>query len=1125
MRLFFVIITLLFQAIFLTTMEAAELAKEQNYSPLITIHHDLKVVLHPEKHSFIAEDTITLSEDRPSKLFFRLHKGLNPSSSTNGVSLAKETGETEDVFFDTYRITLPKGVTIAVLRYGGIIDHPVMQYGKEQARGYSHTPGLISAEGAYLAGSSYWYPVFDGPFVTFQINAELPSGWDAVSQGVRVQHDKDEQRTTVRWESPEPQEEIFLVAAKFVEYNKSAGDVTAMVFLRTPDQALAAKYLDATVSYITMYEKLIGSYPYKKFALVENFYETGFGMPSFTLLGTKVIRLPFIINSSYPHEILHNWWGNSVFPDYEKGNWSEGLTAYLSDHLLKEQQGEGAEYRQAVLQKYTDYVSEERDFPLTAFRSRHSSSSEAIGYGKSLMFFHILRQELGDTVFIEGLRDFYRKNIYRFATFTDLQKSFERVSRKDLQATFDQWITQAGAPELKISDVVVAGQNEEYSVIATFEQKQVGKAYRLRIPVAITREGNEEAFQAVADIDEKKQATQFTLPARPLRIDVDPEFDLFRRLDREEIPPAISQALGAKKMLVILPSSADKTLLQSYRNLAKALGQSGPDEVEVALDTELSQLPGNRSVAIIGWENRFFHLIISSVASYEVRIDEKNMHIGKSEFPLKNHSVVLTVRNAENRDMAIMFIASDLPGALPGLSRKLPHYHKYSYLIFEGSEPANIGKGRWPVLFSPMTVLLPDEQGNIVRPEMGRLARRNPLISLPQRFSEEKMLETIRYLSGDDLNGRGLGTTELDRAAEYIAQQFRNAGLAPAGNEADSYFQTWEEQDTGNPGHMIKMTNVIGVIPGHKPEWEKQSIVIGAHYDHLGQGSLGARKENKGKIHVGADDNASGVAVLIELARVLAKDMKPARNIVFVAFTGEEEGKKGSKYYTAHEKGYPVQQSVGMLNLDTVGRMQKNRLLILGAGSAGEWVHIFRGAGYLAGVEIEAVTEELDSSDQKSFQEAGVPAVQLFTGPHEDYHSPADTIEKINPAGLVKVASVVKEAVEYLVQREQPLTLTAGSVMRTGTETKGERKVTFGIIPDFTYEGKGCKVSEVVQGSPAEASGMKEGDIIIRINGTDVQRLKDLSDILKSLKPGEKISVVFMRSKTEMTVRAVVVER
>ena len=141
----------------------------------------------------MAEDTITVPKDHPSEFYFRLHKGLNPSSSTKGLSLAKGTGEAENVLFETYRITLPKGVTTVVLKYGGIIDHPVMNYGKEQARGYSHTPGLISEEGVYLAGNSYWYPVFDVPFVTFRINAELPAGWDAVSQGVRALHNKDEQ--------------------------------------------------------------------------------------------------------------------------------------------------------------------------------------------------------------------------------------------------------------------------------------------------------------------------------------------------------------------------------------------------------------------------------------------------------------------------------------------------------------------------------------------------------------------------------------------------------------------------------------------------------------------------------------------------------------------------------------------------------------------------------------------------------------------------------------------------------------------------------------------------------------------------------------------------------------------
>ena len=138
------------------------------------------------------------------------------------------------------------------------------------------------------------------------------------------------------------QEEIYLVAGRYHEYRHEDTEPASVVFLRSPDAALATKYLDATQRYVELYSRLLGSYPYKKFALVENFWETGYGMPSFTLLGPRVIRLPFIIHSSYPHEILHNWWGNSVYVAKRGGNWSEGLTAYLADHLLAEQRGRGA---------------------------------------------------------------------------------------------------------------------------------------------------------------------------------------------------------------------------------------------------------------------------------------------------------------------------------------------------------------------------------------------------------------------------------------------------------------------------------------------------------------------------------------------------------------------------------------------------------------------------------------------------------------------------------------------------------------------------------------------------------------------------------------------------------------
>src|SRR3990172_8203636 len=196
---------------------------------------------------------------------------------------------------------------------------------------------------------------------------------------------------------------------RFQVCRDSAGTVETLVYLHENDEALAAKYLTATAQYLEMYRGLIGPYPYGKFALVENFWPTGYGMPSFTLLGAEIIRFPFIIPSSYPHEILHNWWGNSVFVDYQTGNWCEGLTAYLADHLIQEQRGKGEEYRRDTLQKYRSYVKGDRDFPLTEFRSRHSAPTEAVGYGKTLMLFHMLRQRLGDEAFRTWSGRFYRE--------------------------------------------------------------------------------------------------------------------------------------------------------------------------------------------------------------------------------------------------------------------------------------------------------------------------------------------------------------------------------------------------------------------------------------------------------------------------------------------------------------------------------------------------------------------------------------------------------------------------------------------------------------------------------------------------------------------------------------------
>ncbi|NIQ37467.1 MAG: M20/M25/M40 family metallo-hydrolase [Proteobacteria bacterium] len=1107
-RLFPGLLVLLALAFVSTPLKAREL-----------VRHDLRVVLYPEESRLAVRDTINLPENFPGPVRFLLHGGLKPSSPAPNVHVLRETEKPGTVPIESFRVTLPSGQRNFDLEYSGKIYHPLEPYGREYARGFRQTPGVISGEGVYLTGSSFWYPVFDDVLVNFTLQVKGPSGWDAVSQGERTLHSREGDSTRVRWESPEPQEEIFLVAAEFIEYREHTGRVETMVFLRNPDADLAKRYLDATVRYVPMYEELIGPYPYKKFALIENFWETGFGMPSFTLLGPKVIRFPFIIHSSYPHEILHNWWGNGVFPELERGNWAEGLTAYLSDHLIKEQVGKGAAYRQTTLQKYADYVLGGRDFPLVQFWSRHSSSSEAVGYGKSLMFFHMLRMHMADKLFVEGLRNFYRRNKFRFASFDDIRDGFEEVSPIDLEDEFDQWVTRTGAPEIRVREVNAGVEGDGYILTAHLEQVQPGGAYLLRIPVAITMEGHDRAYQTVVVMGEKRLELRVRVPARPLRLDIDPEFDIFRRLDREEIPPALTQAFGAKEMTILLPSAAPSVLVQTYRELSESLSASGPDDVEVKFDNELERLPSDRTVIVLGWENLFHKEVAAALSKYDVAINETVVRIGGSEIQRENRSVVLTTRLPENKDLSLTWIATDLPAALAGLGRKIPHYHKYSYLAFEGAEPANVSKGRWPVLDSPMTVFLSFEGGPSRKIEMGKLARRQPLAVLPALFSKNRMMETVRFLASDSLEGRGFGTEELDEAADYIARKFAEAGLKPGGDRRQSYFETWEDRG-GHPERKVMMRNVIGLIPGTNPDREGESVVVGAHYDHLGLGWPDVREGNRGKIHHGADDNASGVAVLIELARVLGESLKPDRTVVFAAFAGEEAERKGSKYYVSSQKHYTPGRCIGMVNLDTVGRLEARKLLILGTGSAREWVHIFRGAGYVTGMDVEVVPEELGSGDQKSFHEAGVPAVQLFSGPHLDYHRPTDTADKIDQEGLVKVAYVAREVVQYLAGREEPMTATLKAAREVPREHKGERKVSLGTIPDFAFRGEGYRLSGVVPGSPADLSGLREGDVIVKIGSHSIHDLGDLSQILKSLNPGDVISITYHRGGKELTAEA-----
>ena len=1106
------------------------------------VHHKLDVSVDPSTSTIKVEDALKLNPKLIAKgapLEFALHKNLTIENLEN---IEKIEDGAPAPHLSLYRITdIPNDGEI-VLTYSGNIDHSLRRPEEESARSFGSTLGTISDNGVFLDGNSAWYPIINQQLVSFDLTVASPAPWVVVSAGENKTNSQLAEKNHIRWVEQSPQDDIYLIAAPFIRYEKRSGDINLEVYLRKSEPDLAKNYLDIGAQYLAMYEKLLGTYPYKKFAVIENFWETGFGMPSFTLLGPRVMRFPFILHSSYPHEILHNWLGNSVYVDYSKGNWAEGLTAYLADHLVSEQRGDSANYRRNTLQKYTDYVSAKRDIPIAEFRSRHDSASEAVGYGKTLMLFHMLRNQFGDDIFKQALRDLYQRHRFRITSFDDIVKVFNDTTKNDMSGFFSQWVERTGAPSIELSKVeVVTLESGKQQLHLEIEQTQEEPSYTLLVPIVIEY-SNSRKQRIRMSVSKRSQSLALDIIGKVVRVAVDPEFDVFRRLDPREIPAAMSQAFGSEKAVAVMPSKASKEQLNGYEQLIDMWRQTQNIEITTVLDSELEQLPNNQTTWILGWSNKYRANVDNQISAYGGRVSGDSVFFDDKEYKRTEHSVVIATRHPNNINQSLIWISNENAASPIGLARKLPHYGKYSYLAFTGNNYENIAKGQWPVVDSPLVKSLTDK----ALPPL-KLAERPALATLDPIFSTQRLTTDVNFLASENLKGRGLASPELDLAADYIAEQFKEAGLEAIGGD---YFQSWKT-DIKDLGSDIELKNVIGFIHGTDHHHDDESVVIAAHYDHLGLGWPDVRKGNEGKIHFGADDNASGVAVLLELARVLSKTLKPKRNVVFVALTAEEAGLLGSSHYIESDLPFPAEKAIAIINLDAVGRLEDKPLTVFGAGSASEWQQIFRDATAVTGVEIDTNTRPFGASDHINFHEIGVPGVQLFSGIHLDYHRPSDTADKIDSEGMVKVAEVVREAVAYLAERHDALSsqlgeikLPDGSQLSSSHEHEHEhehehnsqhqqkhkqrqhgRKVSIGTVPDFQFAGNGARINDIVPDSPAEKAGLQADDIIIAIDSHEISSLRDYAHVLRETHAGDTLSIRVLRGDDELDISVTAEER
>lgn len=391
--------------------------------------------------------------------------------------------------------------------------------------------------------------------------------------------------------------------------------------------------------------------------------------------------------------------------------------------------------------------------------------------------------------------------------------------------------------------------------------------------------------------------------------------------------------------------------------------------------------------------------------------------------------------------------------------------------------------------------------------------------SYAQNLDPRAILSHVQVLAADSLEGRGTATVGEIKAAAYIAKWFKEAGLQPKGG-AGSYLQPFGLviHYEGVP-HQVTAHNVAGFLDNGA----EQTIVIGAHYDHLGKGfqagSLTTNSESL--IHNGADDNASGVAGLIELARYFAgNQVKEKYNFLFVAFSGEELGLLGSKFYASHPT-IPMESVAFMINMDMIGRLDDSKGLTIGGwGTSPTWGALLPALALKNMLKFAVDSSGIGPSDHTSFYLKLKPVLFFFTGVHSDYHKVTDDVDKINAPGIQKILRLIADLVTELDTTKIPDLLTfteAGSTQKQ--DAPSDFKVTLGIIPDYSFNGRGLRIDGVTKNRPAAKAGLETGDIIVQMGPFPI---KDIQDYMKSLgqfEPGQSIDLLLRRNDANKTVR------
>ncbi len=660
----------------------------------VTAHHELHLTVDPQRSMLSGRDRITI-QGSPGAAIELL---LAERAAIRSVAF---NGQRHAYTFERGRLRIPvdrhRSSHDVTVDYTCRFDDPApVSPVNTDNPGYG-VSGTIGPSGTFLLAGAGWYPRLVGARESFNLEVTGPPGTVAVTAGHLLGIEHSPAKTVSRWQVVNPLEGVSLSAGPYTVNRQSSGHLTAVTFFYPGSRDLSPRYLEASLRHMKRYDELFGPYPYDHFAVVENFFPTGYGFPSYTLLGGRVLRLPFIPETSLPHEIVHNWWGNGVLVDVASGNWCEGLATYTADYLIKERGSAEAarDYRRQALRNYASLVAPDTDFPLSRFRSRYDPVTKAVGYDKSAMVFHMLRQTIGDEAFWAGLRRLYRQHVFKRASWEDLQAVFEHHADSPLELFFRQWVTRPGAPRLHLADVQTMATGDGFRTTGRLVQQP--PYYDVGLNLMLATDG--QPVRQHVRLTDAAVAFSLTSDRQPRRLVADPEYHLFRRLAPEEIPSTVNSLKGSAAVAVVL---ADRMAAQGRSIARRFVRAMGIDPVRWLDESDLEAIDPS------GIDLLFIGLPASSQAAgwfpRDLQLTPDRFQLEKRVFHQPADLLFCVARHPDHPQTTVALLHPLAPDGDPPALTKIPHYGRYSYLAFTGGR--NHVKGTWEAAASPMNVRL-----------------------------------------------------------------------------------------------------------------------------------------------------------------------------------------------------------------------------------------------------------------------------------------------------------------------------------------------------------------------------------------------------------------------------------